>query len=256
MAGEPIFLWACAPRSGSTWLQRVITANGALIWGEGSVLGLQATGLPGSLWTPNEPPELEPDWDLRRFRKQRHEMWMAVLKPSEQVRDLALKAYCLTAFAGPARELGYDRWGVKETLWTPVDAECVRRLWPRARRVFLHRDPVRAFRSRFSESYSPPEGKTREVDQREWCADYVARTRYALTQHDLLVEYERLVGEPEYLRALLAELGLPTYCLEVSRISASVYQPPSEAELDLMGQYAELFGELRAAVSTRAWERR
>lgn len=151
---RPLFLFACAPRSGSTWLQRLFTAHGVLVWGEGSLLGLVSDVEPWKYWTADTPPADAPNWDLRHFRQHGPEMWMAVLKPEHYVRDAALKVYLETVFSGASRREGYRRWGIKETMWCPVEAEWVRKTWPACNRVFLHRDPVTAFRSRFSGSYT------------------------------------------------------------------------------------------------------
>lgn len=145
---SPIFLLSAGWRSGSTMLQRLIMSDPrVLIWGEpydecGTIQAL-AAGMKAFRdgWPPADyfydgstPQDLTGEW-------------IANLFPRLQDLRLAHRAFFDTLFAQPAQRAGAKRWGIKEVRLTAEHAHYLRWLYPRARFLFLHRNPLEAYRS-------------------------------------------------------------------------------------------------------------
>lgn len=151
----PIFLFSSSWRSGSTLLQRFITATGdILVWGE--------TG--GAL---NAITEATAGWDQitadssRRFPysvggngeaayqefvtapKSKHaHLWIANLSPPYADILAELRDMFDTLYRQRAQSLGYPRYGFKETRCDLNTARQLQTLFPDARFIFLVRNPL------------------------------------------------------------------------------------------------------------------
>jgi hypothetical protein len=68
--------------------------------------------------------------------------WIACLNPPEDVFIEAFRAFFESVYAGPARDLGYSRWGLKEVQADIDVARFLRNLYPQSKFVFLIRNPV------------------------------------------------------------------------------------------------------------------
>lgn len=144
----PIFLFSAGWRSGSTLLQRLIMSDtNVLIWGEpydecGLIQALaDCTRAFRADWPPDEyyydgtpPGELS-------------EEWIANLFPSLAELRHGQRALFDTLFAEPARRAGATRWGIKEVRLGSEHSFYLRWLYPKARFIFLYRDPLEAYRS-------------------------------------------------------------------------------------------------------------
>ena len=145
---EPIFLLSAGWRSGSTLLQRLIMSDSrVLIWGEpydecGMVQALAGTMAAFRAgWPPDDyyydgtrPDKLSGDW-------------IANLFPSLSDLRNGHRALFDVMFALPARRAGASRWGIKEVRLGIEHATYLRWLYPKARLVFLYRNPLDAFLS-------------------------------------------------------------------------------------------------------------
>lgn len=144
----PIFLLSAGWRSGSTLLQRLIMSDkNVLIWGEpydecGLVQGMAESMQafrPG--WPPKEyfydgtPPD------------QLTGAWVANLFPSLDDWRKGQRALFDTMFSEPAKRAGAPRWGIKEVRFTAEHCAYLRWLYPKARFLFLIRNPLEAYRS-------------------------------------------------------------------------------------------------------------
>jgi hypothetical protein len=145
---DPIFLLAAGWRSGSTLLQRMLVADPAvMIWGEpldrSEILqGLADQWRPFTREWPKESHQapLDPGRELS-------ESWIANLAPPVVHLRSCHRVFLDRLFGEPARRAGRPRWGLKEVRLTEEHAAYLRWLFPRARFLFLVRDPFDAFAS-------------------------------------------------------------------------------------------------------------
>ena len=150
----PIFVFSAGWRSGSTLVQRMITASGeALIWGEsGGALDCFADAIeryvqmlgPGGQrykrgFGGNGAEQFE------KFRAKGpdgvHE-FIACMNPPEEIICAAFRKMLESLYAMPAIEMGYARWGIKEVQSGIRAAGFLKKLYPDAKFVFLVRNPL------------------------------------------------------------------------------------------------------------------
>lgn len=150
----PLFVFSSSWRSGSTLLQRYITATGeVLVWGEtGGALNAIAEAVGG--WE-----QISAD-SARRFQdsvggkgeaayrkfvaapKYEHAgLWIANLTPPYADILASLRTLFDTLYRERAQEFGYLRYGFKETRCDLSTAYHLQTLFPDARFVFLVRNP-------------------------------------------------------------------------------------------------------------------
>jgi hypothetical protein len=144
---QPIFILAAGWRSGSTLLQRMLLRR-CLVWGEpyGSSGLIERLAQPLLRFASNWPQDnffiTSPHWGA-----QLGEQWTANLYPSVHQLLAAHVAFFQTLLAQPARQRGFARWGLKEVRYGIEHAVYLRWLFPRARFVFLVRNPFACWAS-------------------------------------------------------------------------------------------------------------
>jgi hypothetical protein len=144
---EPVFLLAAGWRSGSTMLQRMLLHH-CLVWGEpyGSSGLIERLCQPLQRFAPNWPKDEyfvdSPHWDGRLG-----EQWTANLYPNAQQLLDAHVAFFQTLLAEPSRGRGYARWGMKEVRYGIDHAVYLQWLFPKARFLFLIRNPYACWAS-------------------------------------------------------------------------------------------------------------
>lgn len=195
---SPIFIFSAGWRSGSTLLQRmVMSGDGIFIWGEpyrhAEIIDSIArqVGAFTSEWP----------WDeffIDHFDgSELTQEWIANLYPSLEDFMAAHLAFFECVFARPAAARGAARWGIKEIALTMDHALYLRWLFPRAKFVFLYRNPYHAYRSyykwrSFYRSWPDQPVFTAGGFGRFWAemtADFVSRYREV---DGLLLRYEDL----------------------------------------------------------------
>jgi hypothetical protein len=145
---EPIFLLSAGWRSGSTLLQRLIMSDSrVLIWGEPyDECGLiQALAESMRAFRPGWPPQ-EYFYNGTPPNQLSGE-WIANLFPSLEDWRRGQRALFDTLFAEPAKRAGVARWGIKEVRLGAEHCAYLQWLYPKARFVFLYRNPLDAYRS-------------------------------------------------------------------------------------------------------------
>ena len=150
---SPIFLFSTGWRTGSTFLQRLIISDSSLsessflVWGEpynvcGLIQHLAQTAIPFREDWP--PPRYYYDTAAPAHLK---EEWIANLYPPLHDLWRGHRALFDSMFAEPARRAGASRWGIKEVRLGIEHAYYLRWLYPKARFLFLYRNPLASYRS-------------------------------------------------------------------------------------------------------------
>jgi hypothetical protein len=143
---EPVFILAAGWRSGSTLLQRMLMPE-CFVWGEpyGHAGPIPALAETIRCFTDQWP---EPHFFHRGEPTSKLEQrFIANLYPPVDALLAAHRAWFRELFAEPARQAGATRWGLKEVRLTVEHARYLRWLFPRAKFLFLHRNPYDAWRS-------------------------------------------------------------------------------------------------------------
>jgi hypothetical protein len=146
-ADEPLFLLAAGWRSGSTLVQRLVNSRSAyFLWGEPYARADLVPRLADSIrpitdaW-PQRPDVLyESDGDLE-------DRWTANLHPGPETLLDSHRALFRTLCAPPPGAPADAGWGFKEVRLSAQHALYLHLLFPRAKFVFLVRDPLDAFAS-------------------------------------------------------------------------------------------------------------
>lgn len=155
---SPVLVLSVCWRTGSTLLQRLLCDAGILVWGEaGGALDMledaferyrQMVG-DGSRryrhgFGGNGARQLE-EFSAATARGQLG--WIACMNIAESAILAAFRSLFDTIYAGPARDMGFRRWGIKEVQSGAAVAAWFRRLYPGTRIIVLARHPYDVLRS-------------------------------------------------------------------------------------------------------------
>lgn len=234
MRDDPIFLLACSPRSGSTWLQRVLTStNDVFVWGENTALCLS------DMWTPNEETEVNKNnpFSMYAFQQKRTNMWMAVVQPRRSSCWRATKMFIDNLYVEDTEFLGFDRWGMKQTTWNREGVDFLMSAYPQCKVIFLARKFEHSFNSRFKHN-TTVQSVSRAQDVFGFCNAWVTQSQIALSyEHHpncRIVKYEDLITRQDCLLSLLewAGVGSPNWEECNAPISVSSFQREDSIPLE------------------------
>lgn len=207
---SPVFLFSAGMRSGSTFLQRMITASGqVLIWGEsGDALNHMADAYR------NWHKKLYKDNGARFYQEfitvpyeDRPMVWSATMNPPLATIEENFLRFFDSVYGDLAHNLGYPRWGIKDVFSTLETAEFLKSIYPNAYFIFLVRNPIDSILS---------------IKRRKWGGDirlnnpslYYARmwnnlaVSFKRADFGFLVRYEDLMNDPETIKKLFDYLNL------------------------------------------------
>jgi len=145
----PVFILSAGWRSGSTLLQRLITSDNLLVWGEPYCHSAPVQTMSRQFRAFND------IWPHSEFFFDAHgtksgdlaDSWVANLYPSPQAFADAHVSFFETFFSMPAKAAGFSDWGLKEVRLTIDDACYLKWLFPNAKFLFLCRNPWDAWGS-------------------------------------------------------------------------------------------------------------
>ncbi len=263
---DPLIVTSPLQRSGTTLLQRLLcSAPNTLIYGERAAQELE--------FFLNIYAYKVQEYGLRREANQRVlsrvlqgqvNDWILELTPDT---DGYLAALQSGAFAGIAycRDYalaqGRPVWGFKYPAWNPVILRTLRRLMPRARLLFIGRDPFSALRSAKAQHMMDT-----PLELQRLCQSWLSGMSYIMELDDdpgvLSVRYEDLVGQSQETLALISAFssaaGMDPSVLD-HRInilpgqqfageSADGYIPPAELTEDELRMVRQIMAEAESPV--------
>ena len=231
---RPAFILSAGWRSGSTLVQRMLTTEDQLIWGEPfhhSVILRNA----GAAWAP-----FSDEWPNRHHLVSNIESsgslascWVANLYPDPATLLLAQRAYLDTLFAVPAANLGYSLWGLKGVRLGAGVAHFLQLIYSQARFVFLVRNPYDAYRSYFTKItngrnrmgwyYSWPDDRVASPEHfgRIWRGLAESMQRHGSRVRAQMIRYEDL-SKPETITQL-EQIGLSLDQVQMEQKVGSSY---------------------------------
>lgn len=152
---KPVFILSTSWRSGSTLLQRYITASGqVMVWGEtGGALDALREALSGWEQITADSSRRFPggiggkgEASYRSFiaipKEDHAKKWIANLTPPYGEIVMSVRSLLTELYGKRAEALGYPRFGIKETRCDLATARFLRTLFPDAKFVFLVREPL------------------------------------------------------------------------------------------------------------------
>ena len=244
----PVFLFSAGWRSGSTLLQRMITASGeVLIWGEsGGALEMFANAMecyaqmlgPGEKrykfgFGGNGALQYE---ELRASGPEGVHKWVACVTPPEVTFDHAFRDFFDAVYGRPAADLGYPNWGVKSVICGIDSARFLRRIYPAAKFLFLVRNPVDCLTSIKRRNWMD---HPRDVDPLSHFAGRWRRLAEEFRTADFgySVRYEDLVASPEHLSPLAEYLEIGSIPRDFTRTSRVDWAPANDKPLTFVERW-------------------
>jgi hypothetical protein len=144
----PVFLLSSGWRAGSTLVQRlIVSSREILVWGEPYRNALYVQRFAEALRSFTDlHPNARDVSDISDVDVLVRE-FIATLSPHPLQLKKAQVRFFQTLYGEPTRQSGYPRWGLKEVRLNIDHARYLRWLFPRAKFVFVYRNPYDAFAS-------------------------------------------------------------------------------------------------------------
>jgi hypothetical protein len=261
---QPVFLFSAGWRSGSTMLQRLITATGRrLVWGEaGGALDRLADAHacyeqmlgPGSErfkhgFGGNGAQEFTA---FKAAGKEGFNKWIACMNPPISTFNVSFRNFLESVYARPASELGYSGWGIKEVQSGIEAARFLQLLYPDARFIFLVRHPLACLTSIKRRNWldRPDDPKALEYYAGHW-ARLAGEFRRAT--FGKLVRYEDVVSSPATQEELGTYLGNGEFRGRFSEVNHADWQSQHDERLSFFEKY-RLLRIVRAEMQRYGYE--
>ena len=226
---EPLFIFSAGWRSGSTLLQRlVVSADRHFIWGEpyhqSDVIRRLAESLVpfATGWPRQAAIYAAADGEGGEL----HDQWIANLYPPVSQVVGAHRALLRELLAPPRAQAGLS-WGFKEVRLSAEYAVYLRLLFPRAKFLFLTRDPHDAYssyrqRPHWFERWPQAQVRTPRTYGQMWRRLAQSFIEYEHPLGAVLIRYEDLIDGGDAVNRLDALLGAPVdRSVLVNRIAGS-----------------------------------
>jgi hypothetical protein len=204
---KPVFVFSACWRSGSTLVQRYITASGeVLVWGEsgGALNDLYSAHLGWKQMLSDEDTfhkdgiggrgALAYEEFFSKSKDERPHSWIATMNPPLQQIENALRDLLLNIYVDSTREAGYQRFGVKATRGDLPTARFLRTLFPEAKFVFLVRDPLAVLLS--IKRHNWMERPASQATLRYFCEHWLTRAaQFRQADFGMAFRYEDFIGD-------------------------------------------------------------
>lgn len=256
---SPIFLLAAGWRSGSTLLQRIIASSGeVLMWGEPYGRASIIPGLTRSAMAlrPERPEEGYAGWPHsghfapHQLADKPEDHWIANHFPPAQAFKQGFQAHLDALFSEPAKAQGAARWGLKEVRLHGMDGQFLNWVYPKARFVFLLRNPWDAWASAKGATWWL-RWPDRKVETAPEFAHHWRRLAQSFLEwpadNGLLVRYEDLVRDSFDLAQISDHCGLTQVQDVRSEVIRGMARPPSALSSFEVAQIDRVCGELARA---------
>lgn len=213
-SNSPVFIFSAGWRTGSTMLQRILTASGnVLVWGEsGGALAcmddamqkyMQMLGPGGKKFRHGYGGNGAEQY--QRFREDTSagaKLWIASMNSGLDTITDGFRGLLDTIYATPAAAMGFSRWGVKEVQLGLDNALFLRGIYPDAKFIFIVRNPMASLLSIKRRDWMDRKGDSGAL---RYYAEHWLRLASEFRRADfgMLVQYEKLVKD----RSVIAEIG-------------------------------------------------
>ena len=212
-ADEPLFLFSAGWRSGSTLVQRLVNSKGTyFLWGEPYARADLIPRLADSI-RPITDVWPRPADVLNRADGELEDRWTANLHPRTETLLESHRALFRTLCAPPPGTPADSGWGLKEVRLSAEHALYLHLLFPRAKFVFLVRDPLHAYASYKSwrswyVRWPEDQVRTAWAYGRLWDGLAGGFLANAAAVGGILIRYEDLVPDGAAITALEGLLGV------------------------------------------------
>lgn len=207
---QPIFVFGCSHRCGSTLLQRLLnSAPQILIWGEHNGYLNDFFWNLGNLrkWA------FQHNEERLRFVENGYDNFLANMSPDGESIQEASRNHLISLFALPAAKLGRKIWGFKEVRYGVEVALALQALFPEMRVIHLVRHPVDVYLS--LKNWEELDPGWDHVFTEQSMNNWIRINRGFIDAKDqidslLQVKFEEMTADPKgFIRQLARFLNIP-----------------------------------------------
>ena len=195
----PVFITAPTARNGVTLLQRLINSSKQMIvYGENTNFMSVVPKLVHSSVQVHNERGAEFQEARKQFLEQTTEGWTSNLWPDPQpLMMVAFEAFykSVLVYQQCSEKYGYQRWGIKNPLNEPQMIERLRILMPKARYLFIYRNPIDVIKSAKSRKFITTPDQLKQYAA-QWAGILTTVVNYGFEQVKV-IKYENLINNPD-----------------------------------------------------------